>query len=130
MEHFKAQAKVGIPMMLYNIPGRCGGSGMTSATIAEVYSLPSPFSSLSSSLSPLPPASPPFIKSPLSSNVSHSLSLSLSHCALSLSLPILVSMGYVRLRLLLADFPVIQTIFWHGMSPWAMLTNTFYSFQK
>lgn len=40
IEHFKAQAKVGIPMMLYNIPGRCGGSGMTSATIAEV-TLPS-----------------------------------------------------------------------------------------
>mmetsp|Transcript_29955 Transcript_29955/g.73729 ORF Transcript_29955/g.73729 Transcript_29955/m.73729 type:complete len:295 (+) Transcript_29955:34-918(+) len=40
IEHFKAIAAVGIPMMLYNIPGRCGGGGMTSATIAELYKLP------------------------------------------------------------------------------------------
>jgi 4-hydroxy-tetrahydrodipicolinate synthase len=39
-EHFKAINEVGIPMMLYNIPGRCGGGGMTSATIAKLYELP------------------------------------------------------------------------------------------
>jgi len=38
--HFAAINEVGIPMMLYNIPGRCGGGGMTSATIAELYKLP------------------------------------------------------------------------------------------
>lgn len=38
--HFKAVAEVGIPMMLYNIPGRCGGGGMTSGTIAELWKLP------------------------------------------------------------------------------------------
>ena len=38
--HFTAINAVGIPMMLYNIPGRCGGGGMTSATIAELYKLP------------------------------------------------------------------------------------------
>ncbi|EKX51503.1 hypothetical protein GUITHDRAFT_92625 [Guillardia theta CCMP2712] len=35
--HFKAVADVGIPVMLYNIPGRCGGGGLTSATIAKLY---------------------------------------------------------------------------------------------
>mmetsp|Transcript_5592 Transcript_5592/g.8897 ORF Transcript_5592/g.8897 Transcript_5592/m.8897 type:complete len:295 (+) Transcript_5592:20-904(+) len=35
--HFKAVAEVGIPVMLYNIPGRAGGSGMTSATIKKLY---------------------------------------------------------------------------------------------
>lgn len=38
--HFEAVAKVGIPIMLYNIPGRCGGSGLTSATIAKLNQLP------------------------------------------------------------------------------------------
>ena len=33
-------SKVGIPIMLYNIPGRCGGGGLTSASIAELYKLP------------------------------------------------------------------------------------------
>jgi len=38
--HFTAVNGVGVPMMLYNIPGRCGGAGMTSGTIAELYKLP------------------------------------------------------------------------------------------
>jgi len=38
--HFSEVAKVGIPIMLYNIPGRCGGGGLTSATIAKLYELP------------------------------------------------------------------------------------------
>mmetsp|Transcript_71374 Transcript_71374/g.149021 ORF Transcript_71374/g.149021 Transcript_71374/m.149021 type:complete len:294 (-) Transcript_71374:246-1127(-) len=38
--HFEAVSKVGIPIMLYNIPGRCGGGGMTSATIAKLWELP------------------------------------------------------------------------------------------
>lgn len=38
--HFTEINKVGIPMMLYNIPGRCGGGGLTSASIAELYKLP------------------------------------------------------------------------------------------
>lgn len=36
-EHFKAIAEeVDLPMILYNIPGRCGGSGMTPETIARL----------------------------------------------------------------------------------------------
>jgi len=38
--HFTEINKVGIPMMLYNIPGRCGGGGLTSPSIAELYKLP------------------------------------------------------------------------------------------
>jgi len=38
--HFTEINKVGIPMMLYNIPGRCGGGGLTSGSIAELYKLP------------------------------------------------------------------------------------------
>lgn len=39
--HFKAIADVGIPIMLYNIPGRCAGPGLSSATIAKLAELPS-----------------------------------------------------------------------------------------
>ena len=36
-EHFKAIAEeTDIPIILYNIPGRCGGSGLTPQTIAEL----------------------------------------------------------------------------------------------
>lgn len=38
--HFKAIADVGIPIMLYNIPGRCSGPGLSSATIAKLAALP------------------------------------------------------------------------------------------
>eukprot|EP00291_Cryptomonas_curvata_P001886 CAMPEP_0172193128 /NCGR_PEP_ID=MMETSP1050-20130122/24770_1 /TAXON_ID=233186 /ORGANISM="Cryptomonas curvata, Strain CCAP979/52" /LENGTH=288 /DNA_ID=CAMNT_0012868625 /DNA_START=18 /DNA_END=884 /DNA_ORIENTATION=+ len=38
--HFKAVADVGIPVMLYNIPGRCAGPGLSSATIAKLAELP------------------------------------------------------------------------------------------
>lgn len=36
-QHFKAIAdEVDLPMVLYNIPGRCGGSGLTAETIARL----------------------------------------------------------------------------------------------
>ncbi len=36
-EHFKAIAEeVDLPLVLYNIPGRCGGSGLTAETIARL----------------------------------------------------------------------------------------------
>ncbi len=36
-QHFKAVAEeVDIPLVLYNIPGRCGGSGMTPETVARL----------------------------------------------------------------------------------------------
>lgn len=36
-EHFKAIAEeVDLPIVLYNIPGRCGGSGMTPETVAKL----------------------------------------------------------------------------------------------
>ncbi len=36
--HFKAIGEeVDLPMVLYNIPGRCGGKGLAPATIAELY---------------------------------------------------------------------------------------------
>ncbi len=39
-EHFKAIAEeVDLPQVLYNIPGRCGGSGMTPETIAKLSEL-------------------------------------------------------------------------------------------
>lgn len=39
-EHFRAVAEeVDLPMVLYNIPGRCGGSGMTSETVARLSEL-------------------------------------------------------------------------------------------
>lgn len=39
-EHFKAIAEeVDLPMVLYNIPGRCGGSGLTAETIARLSEL-------------------------------------------------------------------------------------------
>ncbi len=39
-EHFKAIAEeVDLPMVLYNIPGRCGGSGLTPETIARLAEL-------------------------------------------------------------------------------------------
>ena len=39
-EHFKAIAEeVDLPLVLYNIPGRCGGSGMTPETIAKLSAL-------------------------------------------------------------------------------------------
>lgn len=39
-EHFKAIAEeVDLPLVLYNIPGRCGGAGMTPATIAKLSKL-------------------------------------------------------------------------------------------
>lgn len=39
-EHFKAIAEeVDLPMVLYNIPGRCGGSGLTPETIAQLSEL-------------------------------------------------------------------------------------------
>ncbi len=39
-EHFKAIAEeVDLPMVLYNIPGRCGGTGMTAATVARLSEL-------------------------------------------------------------------------------------------
>lgn len=39
-EHFKAIAEeVDLPIVLYNIPGRCGGSGMTPETIARLSEL-------------------------------------------------------------------------------------------
>ena len=39
-EHFKAIAEeVDLPMVLYNIPGRCGGSGLTPETIARLSEL-------------------------------------------------------------------------------------------
>ncbi len=39
-EHFKAIAEeVDLPVVLYNIPGRCGGSGMTPETIAQLSEL-------------------------------------------------------------------------------------------
>jgi 4-hydroxy-tetrahydrodipicolinate synthase len=39
-EHFKAIAEeVDIPIVLYNIPGRCGGGGMTPETIAKLAKL-------------------------------------------------------------------------------------------
>ena len=39
-EHFKAIAEeVDLPQVLYNIPGRCGGSGMTPETIARLSEL-------------------------------------------------------------------------------------------
>lgn len=37
-EHFKAIAEgVDLPVVLYNIPGRCAGEGLTPQTIAELY---------------------------------------------------------------------------------------------
>lgn len=39
-EHFKAIAEeVDLPLVLYNIPGRCGGSGMSPETIAKLAEL-------------------------------------------------------------------------------------------
>ncbi len=39
-EHFKAIAEeVDLPLVLYNIPGRCGGTGMTSQTVARLSEL-------------------------------------------------------------------------------------------
>ncbi|MBL7215902.1 MAG: 4-hydroxy-tetrahydrodipicolinate synthase [Phycisphaerae bacterium] len=39
-EHFKAIAEeVDLPMVLYNIPGRCGGCGLTAETIARLAEL-------------------------------------------------------------------------------------------
>lgn len=39
-EHFKAIAEeVDLPIVLYNIPGRCGGSGLTAETIAKLAEL-------------------------------------------------------------------------------------------
>jgi len=39
-EHFKAIAEeVDLPQVLYNIPGRCGGSGMTAETVARLSKL-------------------------------------------------------------------------------------------
>ena len=39
-EHFKAIAEeVDLPVVLYNIPGRCGGAGMTPETIAKLAEL-------------------------------------------------------------------------------------------
>lgn len=39
-EHFKAIAEeVDLPMVLYNIPGRCGGSGLTAETVAQLAEL-------------------------------------------------------------------------------------------
>jgi 4-hydroxy-tetrahydrodipicolinate synthase len=39
-EHFKAIAEeVDLPIVLYNIPGRCGGSGLTAETIARLAEL-------------------------------------------------------------------------------------------
>lgn len=39
-EHFKAVAEeVDIPLVIYNIPGRCGGSGLTGETIARLAEL-------------------------------------------------------------------------------------------
>jgi len=36
-QHFKAIAdEVDLPMVLYNIPGRCGGSGLTAETVAQL----------------------------------------------------------------------------------------------
>jgi 4-hydroxy-tetrahydrodipicolinate synthase len=36
-QHFKAIAdEVDLPMVLYNIPGRCGGSGLTAETVAKL----------------------------------------------------------------------------------------------
>ena len=36
-QHFKAIAEeVDLPMVLYNIPGRCGGTGMTAETVARL----------------------------------------------------------------------------------------------
>ncbi|MFC1764621.1 4-hydroxy-tetrahydrodipicolinate synthase [Planctomycetota bacterium] len=39
-EHFKAIAEeVDLPLVLYNIPGRCGGSGLTAETVARLAEL-------------------------------------------------------------------------------------------
>ncbi len=39
-EHFKAVAEeVDLPVVLYNIPGRCGGDGLSAATIVELAGL-------------------------------------------------------------------------------------------
>ncbi len=39
-EHFKAIAEeVDLPVVLYNIPGRCGGSGLTAETVARLADL-------------------------------------------------------------------------------------------
>ncbi|MFC1677172.1 4-hydroxy-tetrahydrodipicolinate synthase [Planctomycetota bacterium] len=39
-QHFKAIAEeVDLPIVLYNIPGRCGGTGLTSQTVAELAQL-------------------------------------------------------------------------------------------
>lgn len=39
-QHFKAIAEeVDIPLVLYNIPGRCGGSGMTPETVARLAAI-------------------------------------------------------------------------------------------
>ena len=39
-EHFKAIAEeVDLPLILYNIPGRCGGTGLTSQTVARLSEL-------------------------------------------------------------------------------------------
>ena len=39
-EHFRAIAEeVNIPIVLYNIPGRCGGKGMTAETIARLFEI-------------------------------------------------------------------------------------------
>ncbi len=39
-EHFKAIAEeVNIPIVLYNIPARCGGKGMTAETIARLFEI-------------------------------------------------------------------------------------------
>ncbi|MFI4910596.1 MAG: 4-hydroxy-tetrahydrodipicolinate synthase [Sedimentisphaeraceae bacterium JB056] len=38
--HFKAVAeKVDLPVVLYNIPGRCGGNGLAAQTVADLYEL-------------------------------------------------------------------------------------------